>query len=55
MNLFGFHHWMRDNIYKGGSFSLPDTVVHFNFEVRIQGIVERTSYSPVLAHTVVLR
>lgn len=55
LNISGFDLQMRETVYKGVLFSLPDALVLFVLEVKVDNTVEKMHYLPVLAHTTVLR
>lgn len=46
---------MKQSVYKGVLFSLPDALAWFGLEVSVKNIVAKTRYWAVLGHTAVLR
>lgn len=55
ISLFGFDLRIRENVYKGMLFLLPDAVVGSALEAGVDNVVEGTRYSPVRTHTAVVR
>lgn len=55
MNLFCFNPQMREEVYNVVLFPFSDAEVCFALATLVKNIVATTHYSPVLAHTAVMR
>lgn len=53
--LSGFGPCMRQCVYKGVLFLLPDSVLYFDLEVGVENIIASTCYSVECAHPAVMR